>query len=100
PGREADVNGPLTAAGAGGDPAYTWNDFAYRPEADARVVGLEMYGKSGDYYDTDHGAPAGGWLAHALDKGWHVAPVGAEDEHGTSWAQPNRAKTVIIAGTN
>lgn len=100
PGREVEVHGPLTDAGAGGDPAYTWNDFEYRPEHDARVVGIEMYGKSGDYYDTDHGAPAGGWLAHALDKGWHVAPVGAEDEHGTSWAQPNRAKTVILAVQN
>lgn len=80
-----------------GDPAYTWNDFEYRPELADRVVGIEMYGKSSHYYDGDNGAPLGGWYAHALDKGWRLGPVGAEDEHGHEWAQPTRAKTVILA---
>ncbi|MEQ1439148.1 CehA/McbA family metallohydrolase [Fontimonas sp. SYSU GA230001] len=79
------------------DPAYAFNDFEYRAAFDRRVVGIEVFGKSGDAYDTDNGAPAGGWYAHALDQGWHVGPVGAEDEHGTAWAQPTRAKTVLIA---
>lgn len=80
-----------------GDTAYTWNDFAYRPEVAERVVGIEMYGKSNHYYDGDNGAPPGGWYAHALDQGWHLGPIGAEDEHGTAWGQPQRAKTVILA---
>ncbi len=80
-----------------GDPAYAFNDFAYRADADAQVVGIEMYGKSNHYYDGDNGAPAGGWYAYALDKGWHLGPVGAEDEHGTAWATPERAKTVLLA---
>ncbi len=42
-------------------------------------------------------APPGGWFAYALDKGWHLGPIGAEDEHGTEWAQPQWAKTVILA---
>lgn len=79
------------------DPAYAFDDFAYVPEADLRVVGVETFGKGSDAYDTDNNAPSGGWYAYALDKGWHVGPVGAEDEHGTSWAQPSRAKTVLIA---
>nr|MBV6630357.1 hypothetical protein [Oceanococcus sp. HetDA_MAG_MS8] len=80
-----------------GDPAYNWNDFEYRAEVAQRVVGIEMYGKSGDYYDGDNGAPEGGWYAHALRKGWHLGPIGAEDEHGQSWARPERAKTIMIA---
>lgn len=80
-----------------GDPAYTWNDFEYRPELAERVVGIEMYGKSNHYYDGDNGAPPGGWYAHALDQGWYLGPVGAEDEHGREWGQPQRAKTVILA---
>ena len=93
PGREDQIerNAPNV------DPAYAFDDFAYVPEADLRVVGVETFGKGGDAYDTDNNAPAGGWYAYALDRGWHVGPVGAEDEHGTSWAQPSRAKTVLIA---
>lgn len=80
-----------------GDPAYAFNDLAYRPAADAQMVGIEMYGKSGDYYDGDHDAPAGGWYAHALDQGWHLGAVGAEDEHGREWTKSKRAKTVLLA---
>ncbi|HXG27871.1 MAG TPA: CehA/McbA family metallohydrolase, partial [Nevskiales bacterium] len=93
PGREDQIE----SNGVIHDPAYAFNGFEYRPEADLRMVGIEVFGKSGDAYDTDNGAPNGGWYAFALDQGWHVGAVGAEDEHGTSWALPNRAKTVLIA---
>jgi hypothetical protein len=93
PGREDAIESNLPNT----DPAYAFNDFEYRPQADLRMVGVEVFGKGGDAYDTDNNAPAGGWYAHALDKGWHVGPVGAEDEHGTEWAKPNRAKTILIA---
>lgn len=100
PGREDDTHGPMTDAGLGGDPAYAWNDFAYRPEHDGRMVGIEMYGKGDHYYEVGNGAPSEGWYAHALDRGWHVAPVGAEDEHGTNWGAPTFAKTVMLAKEN
>src|SRR5262249_37473376 len=38
--------------------------------------------------------------AHALDKGWHVGAVGAEDlghHYGDDWGAPGQAKTVIMA---
>ncbi len=106
PGREDALHtaceslGPLAGSCGSvynGDPAYAWNDLEYRAEAAPRIVGIEMYGKASDYYDGENGAPAGGWYAHALDQGWHLAPVGAEDEHGVQWGQPQRAKTVFIA---
>ncbi len=93
PGRE-DM---LHAGSPVGDPAYAFNGFQYRADADLRAVGVEVFGKSGDAYDTDNSAPPGGWYAFALDRGWHLGPVGAEDEHGVEWAKPTRAKTVLIA---
>lgn len=91
PGREDLIHSNIP------DPGFTFNDFALRPNAAPRVVGIEVFGKSGDAYDVDNGAPPEGWYAYALDKGWALGPVGAEDEHGTRWAQPERAKTVILA---
>jgi hypothetical protein len=97
PGREDQIESQLPDT----DPAYAFNDFEYRPEADLRMVGIETYGKNDDVYDSMNGAPAGGWYAYALDKGWHVGPIGAEDEHSNGddleWAKPTRAKTVLIA---
>lgn len=97
PGREDQIEGRAPNL----DPAYAFNDFAYRPEADLRMVGIEAFGKDDDTYDVMNGAPAGGWYAYALDKGWHVGAIGAEDEHsngeGLEWARPSRAKTILIA---
>ncbi len=116
PGREDSLHGPLlqatnffaqgSAVAPGnptssqlpqGDPAYAFNDFAYRGTADYRVVGVEVFGK-GDEYDSD--GKKGSWLAHALDKGWFLAPTGSEDHHDTRWGDADLPKTVIIARTN
>lgn len=91
PGREDAIHSNIP------DPAFTFNGFALRDDAVQRAVGIEVFGKSSDAYDTDNSAPPEGWYAFALDQGWSLGPVGAEDEHGTSWAQPERAKTVLIA---
>jgi hypothetical protein len=73
------------------DPGCNWNDFAYIPDADLRMFGMELYNDGGrrDHYFTD-------WMK-ALDKGWHLSPVGSEDEHGKNFASPQRAKTVTLA---
>ncbi len=83
-----------------GDPAYAFNGFEYREAVAERSVGVEVFGKSSDAYDTDNNAPPEGWYAFALDRGWRLGPVGAEDEHGREWARPERAKTVMIATDN
>ncbi len=92
PGREDSIGAD--------DPAYAYNDFAYVSEADPQVVGVEMFGKGGDAYESGNNAPTSGWYARGLDRGWHLGPLGSEDEHGREWAKPNRAKTVLIARNN
>ncbi|MEA2499369.1 MAG: hypothetical protein QOH26_1774, partial [Actinomycetota bacterium] len=96
------------------DPAFNWNGFEYRPAADRRMVGLEVYNGRRDYGSprpNDARAPMG-FYVQALDKGWHVGAVGAEDKghdptdgdgapdsSGTpdDWGGAKWAKTVMIA---
>lgn len=87
------------------DPGFNWNGFEYRPEFDQRMVGIELYN------DTDDGY--GEYYVQALDAGWHVGAIGAEDvghrprdgdgivpgggDPSDDWGGPAWAKTVIIA---
>jgi hypothetical protein len=84
-------------------PGFNWNDFAYQPEADQRMVGIEVFNDTGEYGTLrDKGKVPEGYYAHALDKGWHVGAVGAEDlGHRKppidNWGGPQWAKTVIVS---
>lgn len=71
------------------DPGCNWFDFEYVPEADAQMFGIELFNPGGD----DRYEP---FYIRALDRGWHVGAVAAEDEHGIRWADPARAKTVTL----
>jgi predicted metal-dependent phosphoesterase TrpH len=75
-----------------------WKDFAYDPRVDDQFVGMEVYNDV-DEYGMTRDYPEG-YLSHVLDKGWHVAPVGAEDlghRRTDDWGGPGWAKTVILA---
>jgi hypothetical protein len=96
------------------DPAFNWNGFEYRPAADRRMVGLEVFNGRKDFGSVrpnDAKAPFG-YFVQALDKGWHVGAVAAEDkghdpsdgdgqpdENGVpdDWGGAKWAKTVILA---
>jgi hypothetical protein len=86
-------------------PGFNWNDFAYQPAADQRMVGIEVYNDKADYGTTrDADKIPSGYYAHALDKGWHVGAIGAEDlghrkPPADNWGGPQWAKTVIIASS-
>lgn len=83
-------NHPSDKCWSPSDAACNWNDFAYRGELDARMFGIEVFNTGGgDSYWPDY--------VRALDAGWHLAPIGAEDEHGTDWAAPAQTKTVTLA---
>ena len=62
-----------------------WNDLAYVPDADDRVAGMEV--KGGDDLE---------WYVKALTRGWHIGPVGQEDEAEGKWASSADAKTLIL----
>jgi hypothetical protein len=85
------------------DPGFNWNDFAYDPALDARLVAVETYNGRSDFGSPGaHGGPAEGWYAHALDKGWHLGAVGVEDkghDRTDDWGADDYAKTVILASS-
>ncbi|MFA5889856.1 MAG: CehA/McbA family metallohydrolase [Actinomycetota bacterium] len=73
------------------DPDVNWEDFAYVPAADDRMVGIELFNDDRDY---------DAYYSYALDKGWHLGAVGAEDlghQRIDDWGGPQWAKTVILA---
>ncbi|MDD3763654.1 MAG: hypothetical protein PHP86_10230 [Nevskiales bacterium] len=74
-----------------GDTGCNWNDFELVPDAVERMFGIELYndGNGSDRYLDDY--------VRALDKGWYLAPVGAEDEHELKFGSDERPKTVTIA---
>src|SRR3954451_11105086 len=76
------------------DPAFDWNDFAYDPGLDDRMVGIELFNGTKDF---------GPFYFHALDKGWHLGALGVEDkghmrtDHGGA---DDLGKTVFIEPEN
>lgn len=71
-------------------PTCDWNQYEYVPEADERMVAMEMFNGT-KVYDA--------YYARALDKGWHVGAVGAEDkghDKPDRWGGPEWAKTVVL----
>ena len=93
PGAKSDSNNPS---------ALNWNDFAYRPSVDPQMVGIETFNDQTDYgsVPSKGNPPPEGWYARALDRGWHLGAIGAEDlghNLDDNWGGPNRAKTVILA---
>lgn len=63
-----------------------WDGFAYDAAADLRVK-LVMVETASDN-DEDNRETAG--LVPALDRGWHVAPKGEEDNHIANWGRSRR----------
>ena len=55
------------------------------PEVEERVVGIEVNG--GDDLS---------WYVRALERGWHVGPIAAEDEHQREWSTSERGKTLVL----
>jgi len=74
-----------------GDSGCDWNGFAYVASAADRMFGIEAYNSvQGD----DRYQP---YIAAALDQGWRLSMVGAEDDHKATFGQDIRPKTVTLA---
>jgi hypothetical protein len=90
------------AKGTGSPSNANWYGFAYRSAIDRQMVGIEVFNDQTDYgsVPSKGSPPPEGWYARALDRGWHLGAIGAEDlghNREDNWGGPNRAKTVISA---
>jgi hypothetical protein len=78
-----------------------WDHFRYVPALDDRFFAIEVFNGSSDFGSAPgHNAPPEGWYAYALDRGWHLGAVGAEDKghhRGDDWGSPALTKTVVLA---
>lgn len=74
-----------------GDSGCDWNGFAYVPAAADRLFGIEAYNleQRDDRYQP--------YIAAALDQGWRLSMIGAEDDHAATFGQDIRPKTVTLA---
>jgi len=93
-----------------GDDVQNWNDLSYVPAADDRMVGIEVFNDGDEFGLRTSATATQGWYAYALDRGWHVGAVGAEDlghrqddaygDDDNNWGGPVWAKTVVISDRN
>ena len=84
----ATFNHPDDKKLADADPRKNWNDFAYLPALDDHIVAIEVFNHRKNYEP---------WVVRALDKGWHLGVIGAEDLHEADWGAAQWAKTVLLA---
>jgi hypothetical protein len=68
-----------------------WNGYTLIPAAHDRMFGMEVANDS-DQQDRYHP-----YFMKALDQGWHLSPVGSEDEHFGDYAAEKFPKTVTLA---
>ncbi|MCW2542571.1 MAG: putative metal-dependent phosphoesterase TrpH, contains domain [Frankiales bacterium] len=101
PGAKDQLKPARNAVGLADSTSLNWNDFAYDARVDNQFVGVETYNDKDEYGTTrDASKYPEGYYAHVLDKGWHVAPIGAEDlghRRADDWGGPSWAKTVVLA---
>jgi hypothetical protein len=70
-----------------------WNDFAYDAAADLRMKLVMVETKS----DNDENNREEAGYVPALDRGWHVAPKGEEDNHIANWGHSRRRTGVWLS---
>ncbi|HHW42878.1 MAG TPA: CehA/McbA family metallohydrolase [Desulfotomaculum sp.] len=73
-------------------PSDSFNNLAYVPEVD-RIVNLIEVGNGSPPYSYTR---AEEWYYRALDNGWHVGAVNAQDNHSWNWGDPDNL-TVVVA---
>jgi hypothetical protein len=82
-------------------PELNWDHFRYVPALDDKFFALEVFNGASDFGSAPgHNAPPEGWYAYALDRGWHLGAVGAEDighHRGDDWGSPGLTKTIVLA---
>jgi hypothetical protein len=68
-----------------------------------KIVGMELWNRSEDYYSNDGYYPGDGGLSYydeALARGWYVGASGSQDNHGTDWGTMNEWRMAVLANAN
>lgn len=73
-------------------PSDSFNNLGYVPEVD-RILNLIETGNGAPPYSYSR---AEEWYYRALDNGWHVGAVNAQDNHSMNWGDPDNL-TVVVA---
>jgi hypothetical protein len=79
---------PGTEEFCASNPLDNWNHFAPVSALDDHIVGIEIYNRTRNYEP---------YVVEALDKGWHLGMIGAEDIHELDWGAARYAKTAFLA---
>jgi hypothetical protein len=55
-----------------------------------KIVGMELWNRSDDYYSTEH-------YDRALQKGWRIGASGSQDNHSANWGTANEWRLAVLA---
>jgi len=73
-------------------PSDSFNNLAYVPELDKIIQMIEVANGAPPYSYTR----AEGHFIKALDQGWHVAPINAQDNHARNWGEPDNLTGLVV----
>ncbi len=73
-------------------PSDSFNNLAYVPELDKIIQMIEVANGAPPYSYTR----AEGHFIKALDQGWHVAPINAQDNHARNWGEPDNLTGFVV----
>jgi uncharacterized repeat protein (TIGR02059 family) len=77
-------------------PSDSFNNLAYVPEVD-RIINLIEVGNGAPPYSYSR---AEEWYYRALDNGWRVGAVNAQDNHSWNWGDPDNLTAVVADQLN
>jgi len=76
----------------------TLDKFAFK--LTDKIVGMELWNGSTDYYGNDgyHGGDGGlGYYDEALARGWYIGAAGSGDNHSGDWGTQNEWRMAVLA---
>ncbi len=73
-------------------PSDSFNNLAYVPELDKIIQMIEVANGAPPYSYTR----AEGHYIKALDQGWHVGAINAQDNHARNWGEPDNLTGLVV----
>jgi hypothetical protein len=85
---QPDVAEPLGGLAHPGVQEKRFDNLAYRPDVNQRVVTMEIFNRGDDYFPH---------YLEALDNGWYLGAIGVSDHHQTDWGAPHLSVAGVYA---